>query len=285
MPLLYYWRNDNYRRDLDNGMGYHLNSKNKLLHAIDVGDSLWAFTRNKQKRFVMAAELIIRAKTKNQPCFRYGPYRVWGDLKQSRYFEVEQQPSMEQIIRLLSPTANAAILSQSFQGNAALRPLTSTDHQKLVSASRTLLLEPRARLLPEERLEATLLLGDEQAVIDLLQEEKPGIIKERQEYLYGKAITRNRDLVQELQKLYDGRCQLCGWGPRSIYGYPLCHGHHIQWLSRGGDDTIRNLMLLCPNHHAAVHRCDAPLDYLDMAFDFGKFRDKLQLDQHISVSS
>ena len=186
---------------------------------------------------------------------------------------------------MLSPTANAAILSQSFQGNAALRPLTFTDHQKLVSASRTLLLEPRARLLPEERLEATLQLGDEQAVIDLLQEEKPGIIKERQEYLYGKAITRNHDLVQELQKLYDGRCQLCGWGPRSIYGYPLCHGHHIQWLSRGGDDTIGNLMLLCPNHHAAVHRCDAQLDYLDMAFDFGKFRDKLQLDQHISVSS
>ena len=281
MPLLYYWRDDNYRHDLNNGVGYHLNSKNKLLHNIAIGDSLWAFTRNKKKRFVLAAELVIRAKTKNPPDFRYGAFRVWGDLKQSRYFEAEEQPSMEQIIRLLSPKADAAILSQSFQGKAAVRPLTPDDHQLLMMASSTLALEPRARLLPEERLEATLLLGDEQAVIDLLQEEKPGIEKKRQEYLYGKAITRNRDLVQELQKLYDGRCQLCQWNPRYIYGYPMCHGHHIQWLSRGGDDKLENLMLLCPNHHAAVHRCDAPLDYQDLAFDFGKFRDKIVLDFHL----
>jgi len=282
MTLLYYWRDDNYRHDLDNGVGYHLNSKNKLLHDIAIGDSLWAFTRNKKKRFVLAAELVIRAKTKNPPDFRYGAFRVWGDLKQSRYFEAEEQPSMEQIIRLLSPKANAAILSQSFQGNAAVRPLTPEDHQILIASAKTLPLEPRARLLPEERLEATLLLGDEQAVIDLLQEEKPGIEKKRQEYLYGKAITRNRELVQELQKLYDGCCQLCQWNPRQIYGYSMCHGHHIQWLSRGGDDVLKNLMLLCPNHHAAVHRCDAPLDYLDLAFDFGKFRDKLQLNLHLS---
>lgn len=284
MPLLYYWRDENYRHDLNNGVGYHLNSKNKLLHDIVMGDSLWAFTRNKQKRFVLAAELVIRAKTKNPPGYRYGPYRVWGDLKQSRYFEVEQQPSMEQIIRLLSPKAEAAILSQSFQGNAAVRPLTSADHQILVTAAQALPQEPRARLLPEERLEATLLLGDEQAVIDLIQEEKPGIEKKRQEYLYGKAITRNRELIHELQLLYDGRCQLCQWDPYHIYGYRMCHGHHIQWLSRGGDDKMENLMLLCPNHHTAVHRCDAPLDYTDLAFDFGKFREKLTLDIHLAKS-
>ena len=40
MPLLYYWRGDNHRRDLDLGAGYHLNQKNALLHEIDVGDSL-----------------------------------------------------------------------------------------------------------------------------------------------------------------------------------------------------------------------------------------------------
>jgi len=282
MPLLYHWQSINYQRDLDNGVGYHLNSKNKLLHEISIGDSLWAFTRNKQQRYVLAAELVIRAKTKNPPKFRYGPYRVWGDLKKSRYFEIEQQPSVEQIIRHLSVKANATILGMSFQGGAAVRPLTPEDHQILAAAARTLPLEPRARLLPEERLEATLLLGDEQAVIDLIQEEKPGIEKKRREYLYGRAITRNRELIRELQLLYDGRCQLCQWDPRQIYGYPMCHGHHIHWLSRGGDDALENLMLLCPNHHTAVHRCDAPLDYLDLAFDFGKFRDKLTLDLHLA---
>ena len=33
MPLLYFWRGDNYRRDLDYGAGYHLNQSNPLLQA------------------------------------------------------------------------------------------------------------------------------------------------------------------------------------------------------------------------------------------------------------
>jgi hypothetical protein len=45
MHLLYYWRGNNYRRDLDHGVGFHLNQANRLLHQIDIGESLWAFTR------------------------------------------------------------------------------------------------------------------------------------------------------------------------------------------------------------------------------------------------
>ncbi len=282
MPLLYYWRSDNYRRDLDYGAGFHLNQANALLHSLEIGDSLWAFTRNAQKRFVLAAELVIRAKTLNRPGFRYGRYRVWGDLHRSRYFESEQAPGIEQVIRALSCKADAAILSQSFQGLAAVRRLTPQDHLILQAAAQGLPLEPRARLLPEERLEAALLLGDRQATQDLIREERPGMVRERQEYLYGSAITRNRDLVQELHELYDGRCQLCLWNPRSIYGHSLCHGHHLHWLSRGGEDTLQNMVLICPNHHAAVHRSDAPLDFQDYAFDFGSHRESLRLNLHLS---
>lgn len=159
MPLLYYWRGDNYRRDLDMGAGYHLNQANSLMHQIDLGDSLWAFTRALDGRYVLAAELVVRAKTLNPPNFRYGRYRVWGDLRKSRYFKVEGQPSVEQIIRNLSCRTNAPILGQSFQGNAAVRFITLEDQDILTAVARNLPLEPRARLLPEERLEAALLLG------------------------------------------------------------------------------------------------------------------------------
>lgn len=37
MPLLYYWRWDNYHRDLDLGAGYHLNQDNPKMHAVDFG--------------------------------------------------------------------------------------------------------------------------------------------------------------------------------------------------------------------------------------------------------
>ena len=74
MPLLYYWRRDNYVRDLDLGAGYHLNQE--VMHEVARGDRLWAFTRTADGRYVLAAELIVQAKTKNRPDFRYGTYRV-----------------------------------------------------------------------------------------------------------------------------------------------------------------------------------------------------------------
>lgn len=279
MPLLYYWRADNYRRDLDMGAGYHLNQANPLLHRIDIGDSLWAFTRATNNTYVLAAELIIQAKTINPPSFRYGRYRIWGGLQKSRYFKVEGQPQVGQIIRSLSIKANADVLGRAFQGHAAVRQLTAQDHRILSAAAEDLPLEPRARILPEERLEATLLLGDEEAVMNLVQDEDAGIAQKRREYLYRQAPTRNKSFAKQLQKLYEGKCQVCLWNPKGTYGEFLCHGHHVQWLSRG-EDRLENMILICPSHHVAIHGCDAPLDYADMAFDFGKHREPLRLILH-----
>jgi 5-methylcytosine-specific restriction protein A len=283
MPLLYYWRGDNYRRDLDMGAGYHLNQDNPLLHEIDIGDSLWAFTRTKSGGYALAAELMVRAKTLNPPNFRYGRYRLWGDLRQSRYFRVEDQTNIEQVVRSLSVRANAPILGQSFQGRAAVRPITREDHQILVAVAKHLPLEARARLLPEERLEAALLLEDEEAVGELLQEESPGIAEQRRTYLFSKAPKRNKKLVHELQELYEGKCQICLWSPVIRYGDHICHGHHIHWLSRGGEDSKDNLVLICPNHHAAIHRCDAPLDYRDLTFNFGSHREAITINLHLPI--
>lgn len=280
MPLLYYWRGDNYRRDLDMGAGYNLSQANPLLHQINVGDSLWAFTRTSNGDYVFAAELSIRFKTQNPPNFRYGRYRLWGDLRESRYFKVEGQPDAEEIIRSLSCKTDADVLGRAFQGRAAVRLISDVDHRILRAVTRNLSLEPRASILPEERLEETLLLGDEQAVEYLLRGENPGIVQRRREYLSRQAPTRNKQLVKNLQELYDGRCQICLWNPRDVYSASLCQGHHVHWLSRGGEDDKGNMVLICPNHHSAVHRCDAQLDYSDMSFDFGNHEEPLQLILH-----
>lgn len=100
-------------------------------------------------------------------------------------------------------------------------------------------------------------------------------------YLFSKAPKRNKRLVQELQELYEGRCQICLWSPVIKYGDHICHGHHIHWLSRGGEDNKDNLVLICPNHHAAIHRCDAPLDYRDLTFNFGSHREAIKHNLHL----
>lgn len=103
-------------------------------------------------------------------------------------------------MRSLSVRANAPILGQSFQGRAAVRPITREDHQILAVVAKHLPREPRARLLPEERLEAALLLGDEEAVEGLLQEESWGITEQHRTYLFSKAPKRNKKFVHELQE-------------------------------------------------------------------------------------
>jgi 5-methylcytosine-specific restriction protein A len=281
MALLYFWRGDNYRRDLDMGAGYHLNQSNALLHSLPVGDSLWAFTRNRNGDYVMAAELVISAKTRNPPTFRYGGYRVWGDLEKSRYCRADQQQSVEPLIRSLSCGLKADVLGRSFQGRSAVRTLTDADHALLRTYTATIPLELRARLLPETNLEQALDTGSTEEVQRLLQHTPNGLARARMEYLYARAPTRSRKFATNLHELYSGRCQICLWNPCENYGSNLCQGHHIHWLSRGGEDRLENMVLVCPNHHAAIHKCDAVFDYADMAFVFPKYRGVLQTNSHI----
>jgi 5-methylcytosine-specific restriction enzyme A len=233
MPLLYHWRGDNYRRDLDFGAGYHLNQSNPLLHEIDVGDSLWAFTRRSDGLYVLAAELVVSAKTLNPKSFRYGRYRLWGDLRRSRYFAADGQPDVSVLIRNLSVRAGGSVLGQAFQGHAAVRRITEDDHRRLTAYAAALPLDPRARLVPEERLEALILGGDEEAVAALLRDEPSGLAEERRRYLMQEAVRRDRELVMHLRNLYEGCCQVCRWSPRLRYDVDLCEAHHVRWLSRG----------------------------------------------------
>ena len=280
MPLLYHWVGKNYRRDLDLGAGYHLNQSNSLLHEISLYDSLWAFTRTTAGTYVLAMELVVWAKTINASGYSYGPYRLWGDLDRSRYFRTEGQPDISELIRRLSVKCDASVVGHSFQGQAAVRQLIASDHQLLTDYARCIPLEPRAHLLSEEQLEAQFLLGDSDAVGRLISSENPGITEERRRYLFEQAPRRNAAHVKELRKLYRGVCQLCGWNPKKLYSEDLCEAHHIHWLSRGGDDKLHNMVLICPNHHRAIHRTDAPFDWSDMSFVFPKNRRTMQISRH-----
>lgn len=285
MPLLFYWSYENYLSDLDEGAGYHLNSKYKVLHEADTGDSVWAISRLPSGAYVIAVELVVRARTRNAPGYQYGTYRVWGDLDRSRYFQLGSQPNAEPLIRRLSPLTRADSLYHSFMGPGSVRRLTEQDHQLLSAAARDLPEEPRAQLLPEDTLETVLYGGDRQAATAYVREQAHGLSSSRQRTITREVPERNRTLVEQLRQLYEGRCQICRWNPVETYSEHLCEGHHIQWLSRGGDDRLDNLMLVCPNHHRAIHRCDAPLDYADMAFDFGAHREELALNLHLELAT
>jgi len=44
--------------------------------------------------------------------------------------------------------------------------------------------------------------------------------------------------------------------------------------------SIENMVLLCPSHHVAVHRCNAPFDYGELAFVFTNHGEPLRYNAH-----
>ena len=104
---------------------------------------------------------------------------------------------------------NASLLGQSFQVAAAVRRITLDDHLVLNAVAKHLPLEPRACILPEERLEAMVLLGDEGAIEDLVREQPSRHRRKAPCLSCGQRYTRNAQLSQQLHEVYQGKCQIC----------------------------------------------------------------------------
>lgn len=74
-------------------------------------------------------------------------------------------------------------------------------------------------------------------------------------------IDRDVYVAEYVKRRAKGICDLCGEQAPFIYkGMPFLECHHVIWLSRGGEDTIRNAVALCSNCHSRVHLLDDPSD-------------------------
>lgn len=72
---------------------------------------------------------------------------------------------------------------------------------------------------------------------------------------------RNQLVVEYAKRKAKGICQLCGEkAPFSVKAQPFLEVHHIEWLSKGGKDTIENVVALCPNCHRKMHLVDSKKD-------------------------
>lgn len=95
---------------------------------------------------------------------------------------------------------------------------------------------------------------------------------------------RNQSLVEELRLLYKGQCQICNSAPFNGAFGSIVEAHHIKWLCRGGEDALDNMIVLCPNHHAAIHAVDPEFDFLRLVFKFGTKEVPIRLNRHLKLS-
>ena len=71
-------------------------------------------------------------------------------------------------------------------------------------------------------------------------------------------FARSAEVVKATKKRAGGICQYCG-KPAPFTdqkGEPYLEVHHIEWLSRGGEDSTSNTVALCPNCHSRMHILD-----------------------------
>lgn len=70
------------------------------------------------------------------------------------------------------------------------------------------------------------------------------------------AYKRNPDIVAEALFRAGGRCEQCtDPAPfmRASDGSPYLEVHHVRSLSDGGEDSLANVIALCPNCHREIH--------------------------------
>lgn len=291
MDLLAYWKFNNYVRDLDEGAGFNFNSKQSRLHsAIQVGETLWLFTRVVPKsglaQFRIAASLVVRSKTINPPSYKYGPYRIWGDLRLSAYYRIGTDSEHDAFGVLKDLPLDSGSLGNCdrttlLHACQTIRAVTKPASTLLRAFCCNLPIEERAyKVADEMKLEKA--YQQPMPYFERFIREDHGGISDQKKFSLYSSYTRNRQLVGELGSLYQGRCQLCGFDPMTLYAVEASEAHHIVYRSRGGDDTMENLVLLCPNHHTVVHRNDATFDYAKLHFIFPNGRvEPLCINHHL----
>ncbi len=87
---------------------------------------------------------------------------------------------------------------------------------------------------------------------EILSDLSGTILPERHEAIFSLFI-RNRNIVDELKKLYEGNCQICGFTFKKRNGGNYSEAHHLIPLGENGSDKISNIIIVCSNCHSQLH--------------------------------
>lgn len=62
----------------------------------------------------------------------------------------------------------------------------------------------------------------------------------------------DQSIIENLKKLYQYRCQICGYSAQE-YGVHIVEAHHILSFSQARNNDSDNIIIVCPNHHRLIH--------------------------------
>ncbi|WP_323087666.1 HNH endonuclease [Klebsiella variicola] len=148
-----------------------------------------------------------------------------------RYHEYDRLFKRGKIFEIYQPSIHGVWeLYQDQQGKWCYRQVKS-EFEVAVEAA--------AKLLPSERKQ---ILEAESKIPELT------VVTTR-------VYKRSPCVVAEVLLRAEGKCQSCKRDAPFLKedGTPFLEVHHIEWLSKGGEDSVENAIALCPNCHRQAH--------------------------------
>ena len=92
----------------------------------------------------------------------------------------------------------------------------------------------------------------------------------------------SRAIADNLKAVYGYRCQICGQCIGEPYGSHVIHAHHIDYFVRSLNNNAKNIMIVCPNHHAIIHDLNPIFDFAQKQFYYPNgYVEGLSLNLHL----
>lgn len=92
----------------------------------------------------------------------------------------------------------------------------------------------------------------------------------------------DRSIGESLKRLYKYRCQICAENFGKERGVNMVESHHIEDFVKSLNNDSENILVICPNHHTAIHKAQPVFDRRLLTFTYPNgFEERLQLDMHL----
>ncbi len=92
----------------------------------------------------------------------------------------------------------------------------------------------------------------------------------------------DRRILDSLKELYHYRCQICGATATVMYGVDVSEAHHIDYFTHSMNNSPKNIVVLCPDHHRVVHKAMAIYSSERHQFEYENAKvDHLMLNLHL----
>lgn len=179
-------------------------------------------------------------------------------------------------------------LSRSYSGQDNARHIDPSDEDIIRSRvlwSLAQAPQPDRQIIPVRQIAET--FGAERSLIGIFNHDRiEDLHPVPKKTITEEVFARNISLTEMLKSYYDHHCQVCQHSFSEPYGADYSEAHHIQYLSEGGPDISRNMIVLCPNHHRIVHETHAEFRKHDLTYVYPNgLEERLQLDDHFTKSS